>query len=274
MSSPEVAEPPSWWPRGLVTLFSELAAIGAVLYYFGWASSQATFAYFGLNVRWFELSTTDYVMQSLQSVFDPFLWLCAATVLATYLHGRLATRFRRRTVTVVRAAAGILAAVACFAYIYPRFGYALDIGLPLLMTAAAGAAAYADHLAPLATGSPVARGRAAALVGVCLLGGFWALSLYAEDEGEGIARSFVGAAPHAADVLVYSKERIAVAGTGVSVLDIPAKDSHYRFRYAGLRILLHTKDRFVLVPALWQRGRDTVIVLPDGDDLRIDVLAR
>jgi hypothetical protein len=75
-------------------------------------------------------------------------------------------------------------------------------------------------------------------------------------------------------VTVFSTERLAVYGTGVTVETIAQTGSRYRYRYAGLRLLTRSDGRYLLLPVGWRKGRDQVFVLPDTDQIRIDVRAR
>src|SRR5438067_6113777 len=99
----------------------------------------------------------------------------------------------------------------------------------------------------------------------------WAGALYAVRIGEHEAEYLVGRLSAAPQVVLYSSERLSIAGTGVSVETVQAANSKYHFRYGGLRLLVHTHDRYFLLPAHWQRRYDSVFVIPDNDAVRVDL---
>jgi hypothetical protein len=47
-------------------------------------------------------------------------------------------------------------------------------------------------------------------------------------------------------------------------------DSVYRFRYSGLRLLVHSGDSYFLVPASWPRDHAAVIVLRESESIRFE----
>ena len=77
-------------------------------------------------------------------------------------------------------------------------------------------------------------------------------------------------------ITTNSAPRVRVHGR-LRPLDMPpltAADTKYKFRYVGLVSLIHNTDRYLLLSEEWQRNRDPVYVIPAGDDVRIDVIAR
>src|ERR687884_1890055 len=65
------------WAASVV---APLSVLTAVLFYFGYASSYAEYAYFGLDVDMIGLSTQDYVMRSPQPLLTPLLALVLLVV--------------------------------------------------------------------------------------------------------------------------------------------------------------------------------------------------
>jgi hypothetical protein len=55
------------------TITSQTVLITALLYYFGWARTQASLAYFGLDTSLIAYSTPDYVLRSINVAFRPFI---------------------------------------------------------------------------------------------------------------------------------------------------------------------------------------------------------
>jgi hypothetical protein len=99
----------------------------------------------------------------------------------------------------------------------------------------------------------------------------WAVSLYANQVGTETASHLAAELVYQPQVVIYSTERIAIAGSGVKNDEISQSGNKYHYRYSGLRLLIHSADRYMLLPRDWQRGRDLVFILRDNDSTRIDV---
>src|SRR6266480_4436990 len=63
-----------------------ITVISALLFYFGYVSSRAQYAYFGVDVDTIGLSTQDYVMRSPQPLLVPLLTLVMIAVALVALH--------------------------------------------------------------------------------------------------------------------------------------------------------------------------------------------
>ena len=57
------------------SVVAPITVLSALLFYFGYVSSRAQYAYFGIDVDTIGLSTQDYVMRSPQSLLVPLLAL-------------------------------------------------------------------------------------------------------------------------------------------------------------------------------------------------------
>jgi hypothetical protein len=80
----------------------------------------------------------------------------------------------------------------------------------------------------------------------------------------GVAQN-LGARPA---VTVFSARRLHL--TGVAEQELDGRDSAYRYRYAGLRMLIRSGGKYFLLPDGWIRGRGAAIVLSDGPSLRFE----
>jgi hypothetical protein len=83
VSAPETAGQPAdsqlqQWVSWGTTIIAPVTLIGALLFYFGYVSSQSEYAYFGIDVDTIGLSTQGYVMRSPQSLLVPLLVLTLA----------------------------------------------------------------------------------------------------------------------------------------------------------------------------------------------------
>jgi hypothetical protein len=116
--------------------------------------------------------------------------------------------------------------------------------------------------------------RSTVLPALAVIGALWLVTLHAQRTGAEFGDRFVAALPNHPEVVLYSAERLAVAGPGIAVAPIGQDGSRFKFRYTGLRMLIHTHGRYFLVASGWQQGRDATYVIGSTDDTRIDVIAR
>jgi len=90
------------WVSLTATIAAPVTVLGALLFYFGYVSSAAEYAYFGINVDAIGLSTRDYVMRSPQTLLVPLLVL--TLVSAGFL--TLNVAIRRRIAWAAEQASG------------------------------------------------------------------------------------------------------------------------------------------------------------------------
>ncbi len=276
---------------------SQTVLITALLYYFGWVRTQANFGYFGVDTSLLGFTTTDYVLRSINSAFPPLIGLALITLLVLGGHrwalaravaapintsaGRILTTF----VSLAPWIGAALAAVVLTGVAFPeKIGRPLGAALPLILVSAVGVLGYSEHirsLRPVAlrkkqeigSGSSQIRTRAAALVAIIILGILWWISLYAAQVGRREALDSAATLLTSPAIMIYSSERIALAGPGVVVDEIQQTGSKYHYRYSGLRLLVQTRDRYILVPVGWRAGRESVLLVPVGDTMRLDTIS-
>jgi hypothetical protein len=92
-----VADPPQQsqlerWVSFGATVVAPATVLSAVLFYFGYVSSRAQYAYFGIDVDTIGLGTQDYIMRSPQPLLFPLLVLTLAGVGAMLLHNAVSRR--------------------------------------------------------------------------------------------------------------------------------------------------------------------------------------
>jgi hypothetical protein len=276
---------------------SQTVLIAALLYYFGWARTQANFEYFGVDASLLDFTTTDYLLRSINSAFPPLTGFALVALLLLDFHRRVVVRavvapvstsIGKVLTTFVWTAHWLgltLAAIVLVAFLFPsKIGLPLGLALPLMLGSAAGFLGYSEHLRQLslpALGrrqedqhvSVQRRARAVVLVAVGLLGVLWWIALYAAQVGERAAMDSVGTLSDEPEIIIYSSDRIALAGSGVAVKEIQQVGSKYRYRYSGLRLLVQTGGRYILVPVGWQKGRDSVFLVASNDTIRLDMIS-
>jgi hypothetical protein len=256
---------------------SQAAVLTALLYYFGWARAEATADYFGLDIGLLGYTTADLLLHSLNSALPPLVVGALAIASAVALHRTVvqprAGGIHPRALIAMQAVGGLLAAVVAAGMVVPqRIGIPLGILLPLALIAGTLLIAYAAHLRALRT-STTAGPEVVVLLGLAVIGALWALGLHAQRVGQERAEVTANYLRGDAEVVLYSAERMALAGRGVTVTELTTPDSAYRFRYSGLRLLVSTSEVTVLLPSGWRRGEGSAFLIPDIDGVRLDVIA-
>jgi hypothetical protein len=256
------AVPTAWRVAGIV--LSQTALLTALLFYFGWARSRETYGYFGVDVELLGFSASDYLLRSVNSAFRPLMVIGIVAVVLTLLHGRAP----RRLAPVLLAIGALAVAVGLTGFAVADVARVLGIGLPVCLAAGFFLLAYAD-LEREADRSPAAQLRTFLLLGLAVLGVFWSVSLYALEVGRERAEFLHRHLRTRTHVVVYSEQRLSLAGPGVQRVVQPP-GSRYRHRYSGLRLLAESEGHFILLPEGWVKGRDAAMTIPDSEDIRLD----
>lgn len=267
-------------PAGVVT---------AVLYYFGYVREQVLFAYFGIDLGSVKFSTTDYLVESAGTVFLPLATVLIGGLVVVIAHHLLAyflTRVKRRWRRVAWLTVG---AIALILLVFGIVGLQLrahplisPLAAPVALLGGALLLEYTFEMLRVYESIPdqlevvfastriLRRGLMIALV---LVAAFWATATVAKERGTDAAKAIEVSLPLDSQAIVYSHNRLQITGFGVNLERLDATDSAYRFRYNGLRTLIHKGGYWFLLPVGWTHNNgSTVIVLPDSaNDIRVDL---
>lgn len=272
------------------SVVAPITIISALLFYFGYVSSRAQYAYFGVDVDTIGLSTQDYVMRSPQPLLVPLLVLVMIAVALVALHlwvtawlGR-ARPERARIVTHRALYIGlvILAAGITLIILYPVLAdwpY-YNLVTPIIVAVGAGVVAYSWRLVsrlppqpdalPSPAGSPALRRMG--LVLLCVLVAatlFWSTATIAQWSGRGLARQDARHLDDLPRVILDTKERLYITDPFIKETALPASEGQtFRYRYRNLRLLIQGKDRMFLVPDAWSAS-DSTLVVPLDDSVRV-----
>jgi hypothetical protein len=277
----------------LTTLGPPLTIATALMFYFGWARSDAQAHYMGLDVSLFGYSTQDYVLRSIKLLYIPLLVIAALALGWLSLHhhivgalGRPSSRPALRAAG--RTAVGIGLAVAIGGALAVTLNPALaPLVMPLVLAAGTATAAYGGWLAGAAcdpdterpTSPPWQGALRTLLVGsVITLALFWEVSNYAGVVGRSYALQIskslqtstsITAPPRAT---AFSATPLGIQAPGVHEerlnVDPGADKDQPRYRITGLRFLVRSGGRMFLLHDGWTPQRGTVIVVPDNDQVR------
>lgn len=277
---------------GAVT--SQAVLITALLYYFGWVYSHAYFGYFGVEVGMLGYSTSDYVLRSINAAAWPFvgtLFVAAGSIAihrhlvlpaSARVHGPRPRLVLRWAVFAVACVGVALVAVVGIEIMIRDDIESLPLSIMLMLSV--GLIGYrgvlqAEHpdlrrahrTTAAGTGSNPWIASSVLLV-LGLFGFLWGVGLYADQDGRHDA--VAAAAAHFVDkpaIVVLSKDRLGIDGTGERVGEITVPGEKFRYVYSGLWLLAYTADRYFLLPQQWMVARDRVFILRDTDDIRVDI---
>jgi hypothetical protein len=268
------------------TVASQAALIAALLYYFGRVHTFALYGWFGVDAGMLGLSSTDYVVRSLESAITPVV-LCALAVLALLTGARYIDssidRVRSRPAWYRTAAIVVITVIAVATVVILNGISDLDTAeetrgypLPSAILILAAAVLLARRLFARGGTAPTTADRlwSMTLGAFVLAGVLWLTSLYAAEQGAEAAdeRAETLRSATSSDFVLLSEKRLTITGPNVLVDPITAEGSRYRFQYSGLRLLFRTAHEYVVVPAEWQKGRDHVAVIPIDGTMRFDVV--
>jgi hypothetical protein len=254
----------------------------ALLFYFGWARTQALLDYFGINAAIAHLSVNDYVLRSLGITVRLLVILGLLTLILLSVHRWLVTvlatrqhSFRARFAMLAFVVPGLLLCVAGILGFYnwvvysPRYPF-----VPILFAVGVTLVGYGFHIRSFEYDLPPrnwsARAQTATLVVVNIAFIFWTVAVYASIIGREAAdqlASKLGAQP---SVIVYSTKPLGLTAPGIKVEQLPGSDSQYRYRYSSLRLLLYSNGRYFLLPNGWRPHHEPVILLEEGSNVRFE----
>lgn len=281
--------------RTVATVAPPITLATALLFYFGWARSDAEARALGFDESVLGMSTSDYMLRSIDALFLPLALVAAGVLGWLWLSARIATMVDlEKQLPRLRLAARVL----CFGWLIVPALFGL---FAALLTAANGPLdpPYWELLVPLGcaigilvtvygvnlnhrvssqmgrpTPSTSTGQRAVTIACVGLLvtmALFWEVSQYATAVGYGRA-SLVG--DELADqpaVTVFSPKRLVLGAPGVVEAAVADPEtSAFAYRYTGLRFLQRAGGRYFLLSDGWTMSAGTVIVLRDDDSIRLE----
>jgi hypothetical protein len=266
----------------LVTLAANVSVLTALLVYFGWRRSETMAHQLGIDESILGMSTREYVLRSVGPVLTLLSVVAGGALLWLWFDRRIVGRIRggNGDDRVVRLGLKLLSlAWLLLPLLVLGLGYVWRVAAFVVWPLSIGAGVllmlYGSQLRQLLHGAErpppgreaLLRGFAAIAVGVCL---FWAASNHAEVQGRSLARKLAGEVDGLASVVVYSPKRLHLTAPGAREQRLPGDDTAYRYRYTGLRLLEHTGGRYFLVSDGWTPRYGVVVMLADGDPVRLE----
>jgi hypothetical protein len=264
----------------VVNIGSPLALITALMFYFGWVRTQVQARQLGYDVAVLQLSTTDYLLKSINVLFPVIAAALVAVIIGFVAYSAAVERVRQRgdAAAVARRAYRATGIAAVAALLLGAVFYAIPLtqfaAIPVALTAAILFVIARGKLRPLVGKRPWSTtSQVLALVLLALLL-FWDTERIARVLGEQFAYDIAAYPEQFPEVVVYSQNELNIEAEGVEEEVLSAAEGGYRFRHTGLRLMEQTGEKYVLINELWYGGRGRIVVLEDSDDVRFEFVDR
>jgi hypothetical protein len=271
------------------SFLGSVTVLTALLYVFGWAYVNAYFHYFAIDPSVLNLTTTTYLLKSVNSLFWPFIILSLLWILIAGWHQEVNQRFRAREWSWVHRAERIvrLIGMACVLgglvgalVLGQKFNLAVYLATPIGLTTGTALIAYATYMSRRldTETSPDAQGKEAGhsrlIVGLALplvlISLFWSVFNYADAAGRGRAIQTAARIDQLPGATIYSEKRQRFGPWSVHETALGGTELAYRFKYTGLRLLMRSGDDYFLLSSDWSPDDSAVIVLHRTDAIRLE----
>ena len=272
--------------RLAVTVLGPITIVTALLYYYGYVTTYAEYAYFGVNVELLSYSSADYVLRSPASVFVPLLVLMVLAGLGYWAHVSLTgwdlqTKHPRRArivfwVAIVggaallfRAALGIVDGNISARELIGTTPTSLGLGTLLALYSFRFRPARQPASRPGHT--PIAISTVAWVIGWCFVIAslFWLVNSFASAYGRGIGQDIQKGLIDQPEVILHTHSRLVVEAEGLAPSGVLCESSidskDYPYRYINLRLLATSGDSYFLVPVTWTEDRGIVLIVKKSD---------
>jgi hypothetical protein len=272
--------------RLAVTVLGPITIVTALLYYYGYVTTYAEYAYFGVNVDLLGYSSADYVLRSGASLFAPLLGLLVLVGLGYWAHVSLAgwdlqtTHPRRARILfwvaitagaalLFRAALGIVDGNLSARELIGTTPAALGLGTLLALYSFRFRRARQPASGP--GQNSIAFSTVAWVIGWCFVIAslFWLVNSFASAYGRGIGQDIQKRLIDQPEVILHTSSRLFVEAEGLDPPGILCESSidskEYPYRYINLRLLATSGDFYFLVPVTWTQDRGIVIIVKKSD---------
>lgn len=254
---------------------SPLAIGTALLFYFGWIRAEAQARALGYDVTLLGLTSSDYVLRSINVLFLPLVAMLLLALAVNLLHPRLFRTLERHP----GPARALLLRLLRHAWLWCSLGGIIVFALlpgsraavfPFSLTLGIVLSLYGDALHRRLNLRPKPSLALTTLV-LVLLGVlvFWDVERIAGYMGTQFAHYIAVTPERYAKLTLYSAKSLHLPAL-IPETPVGTEQSAYRFRYDGLRLLLRSDGTYFLLAYGPQGTRPTVILLPQSNDVRAE----
>lgn len=284
---PEATEPtPSRLLPALGAILAPTSLLTAVMFYFGWSFSIHFYQYFGVNFTVLGLTTQDYLLRSVDTLFVPVTVLTTVALLMRWAYilvkASLSVESRAAIVRVLAPTTALFGIALLGVGLWRLTGrtelevfflsspLGLATGVLLLYFSSLlyrHRSARDDERDRLFSGNLAEKAGVFVLVGISL---FWAAQLYASEVGKTRAQQMVALLDREPLTTVYSARSLGVQAPDVIEEVCTGVDPAYRFRYTGLVLVLQSGGQYFLLPRSWAASPSPALVIPRTDSIRLE----
>lgn len=263
----------------LAAVVAPTTFVTAVLYYFGYAYSEAYFSHFGLDPGTLQLPASTLIRESVYPLFDPAAVLLLAGLLLLLAHSALDAVLwsqprRRAPATAGAGVFGALGVVLVVASVAVDLSGDAEAWKAVMLGMGALLIVYAyRNLMALRTGGLAGIEGVVSLtvaVGLVGLSTFWAADLRASNRGRVAATIVADNMDLLPAVVVDTRQPLHIRCASISetVAD-PLPEQGFPFSYTGLRQLTQVGDRVFLIPDGWSTEAGAVVLVRDDGSVRL-----
>ncbi|MEV0389072.1 hypothetical protein [Nonomuraea sp. NPDC050643] len=254
--------------------------IVAIMMYFGAVYTNNVYAKLGVDQSLLGLSVQDYVVRSVPVAVEPLVFILSVVLLVFLAHVWVIRYMpgRHAVATWTIAALIMFGGVATATGIMAMADQAKlpDGLLPICLILGVCALAYSAYLhvmvIPRRALSPTYQliwRTVFVMLVLALL--FWSIAVFAERRGQEDGIEHWGNPGGLPSTVIYAPRRLHLEGPGIVETPLPGPDAMFRYRYTGLRLLIHSNRRYFLLPACWATSPEArAIALPADESLRLE----
>lgn len=269
------------------------ALVAALLYYFGWARTNALYSAFGIDQSLLQFTTQDYLLRSIQVALGSMSALLTVALVLIWVHYGL-NQLRSSNPTWLRWIANLICissvVLIITSYLLPQTDLnfqPVSILIPLFWTVGVALLIYGLSILAqlktvrdkdrketlfLETFPEWLRNWSVGLIALLLIVGiFSTTSIFAKMQGQAHAEAIKSNPSVLPAVTVYSKTPLMLEGAGVTTETINEDPDTFCYRYHGLRFLVRSGEKYFLLPNLWTKDVSFAIILPEADGIRVEV---
>jgi uncharacterized membrane protein len=269
--------------HGIGAVAGQATLVAALLFYFGWARTQALMGFFGINSSIAHISFSDYILRSPYIAIRMLVIIGILALVLLFGHRRLSTALAaQQHPSIARRAilacivSGLLLCIAGFLGFYNWVIYSSTYPIvPILFAIGITLVGYGFYIRGFAEPKPRPHGWSAqaqtvtiVVLNIAFL--FWVVSVYASINGQQAAEVLASNLRAQPSIVVYSERSLGLTANGVKVQQLPGNDSQYSYQYSNLRLLFYANGQYFLVSSSWRRGRDPVFLIDESNDIRFE----
>jgi hypothetical protein len=261
------------------------AAVGLVLY-LATRRQEMLLLHFGIDPSLLNYSVQDYLLRSADVLAVALLPAITLAMVAIAVHSWVQQKApSARTLPLLQWGSLILRFAGCTVFalaltsllgvwrVLPAYAIAPSITISAALAAYGGVIQRRLHEGRVSDQFWVPWARGILYFALIFIGVFLTTEDVAEALGRGRAELIGGALyQQRPGVILYSDRRLYISGPGVTESQLqPPGSEGYSYRYDGLRLLVRSGDRLVLLPSGWTVDEGNASIVRDDNGIRVEM---